>query len=54
MLCVGNRVIIRSVSMVLGLGILVFIPYLARLVSSSVGRYNPIVTFGVSSRQKVW
>jgi hypothetical protein len=47
---VGNRVIIRSVSMVLGLGILVDIPYLAGLVSSSVGRDNPIVTFGVSSR----
>jgi hypothetical protein len=30
------------------------IPYLAGLVSSSVGRDNPIVTFGVSSRQKVW
>jgi hypothetical protein len=40
--------------MVLGLGILVDIPYLARLVSSSVGCDNPIVTFGVSSRQKVW
>jgi VIT1/CCC1 family predicted Fe2+/Mn2+ transporter len=51
---VGNRVIIRSISMVLGLGILIFIPYLAGLVSSSVGYDNPIVTFGVSSRQKVW
>jgi hypothetical protein len=51
---VGNRVTIRSVSVVLGLGILVFIPYLARLVSSSVGRDNPIVTFRVSSCQKVW
>jgi hypothetical protein len=51
---VGNKVIIRSVSVVLGLGILVDIPYLAGLVSSSVGRDNPIVTFGVSSRQKVW
>jgi hypothetical protein len=51
---VGNRVIIHSVSVVLGLGILVFIPYLARLVSSSVGRDNPIITFRVSSRQKVW
>jgi hypothetical protein len=51
---VGNRVIIHSVSVVLGLGILVFIPYLAGLVSSSMRRDNPIVTFGVSSRQKVW
>jgi hypothetical protein len=51
---VGNRVIIRSVSVVLGLGILVDIPYLAGLVSSSMGHDNPIVTFGVSSRQKVW
>jgi hypothetical protein len=46
---VGNRVIIHSVSVVLGLGILMDIPYLAGLVSSSVGRDNPIVTFGVSS-----
>jgi hypothetical protein len=53
-LCVGNRVIIRSISVVLGLGILVDIPYLAGLVSSSVGRDNHIVTFGVSSHQKVW
>jgi hypothetical protein len=51
---VGNRVIIRSISVVLGLGILVFIPYLAELVSSSVGCDNPIVTFGVFSHQKVW
>jgi hypothetical protein len=51
---IGNRVIIRSVSVVLGLGILMDIPYLAGLVSSSVGHDNPIVTFGVSSRQKVW
>jgi hypothetical protein len=51
---VGNRVFIRSVSVVLGLGILVDIPNLVGLVSSSVGRDNPIVTFGVSSRQKVW
>jgi hypothetical protein len=51
---VGNRVIICSVSMVLGLGILVDTPYLARLVSSSVGSDNPIVTFGASSRHKVW
>jgi hypothetical protein len=38
---VGNKVIIHSVSVVLGLGILVDIPYLARLVSSSMGRDNP-------------
>jgi hypothetical protein len=43
---VGNRVIIHSVSVVLRLGILVAIPYLAGLVCSSVGRDNPIVTFG--------
>jgi hypothetical protein len=41
----GNRVIVRSVSMVLRLGILVAIPYLAGSVCSSVGRDNPIVTF---------
>jgi hypothetical protein len=41
-------------SVVLGLGILVDTPYLARLVSSSLGSDNPIVTFGASSRQKVW
>jgi hypothetical protein len=51
---VEDRVIICSVSVVLRLDILVDIPYLARLVSSSVGRDNPIVTFGVSSCQKVW
>jgi hypothetical protein len=51
---VGNRVIIHSVSVVLGLGILVDIPYLAGLVSSSMGCDNPIVTFGVSSLEKVW
>jgi hypothetical protein len=47
---VGNRVIIRSVSVVLGLGILVDIPCLVGSVCSSVGRDNPIVTFGASSR----
>jgi hypothetical protein len=31
-LCVGNRVIIQSVSVVLGLGILVETPYLDRFV----------------------
>jgi hypothetical protein len=51
---VEGRVIICSVSVVLRLEILVDIPYLAGLVSSSVGRDNPIITFGVSSRQKVW
>jgi hypothetical protein len=51
---VGNRVIIHSVSVVLGLGILVDTPYLAGLVSSSVENDNPIVTFGAFSRQKVW
>jgi hypothetical protein len=51
---VEDRVIICSVSVVLRLEILIDIPYLAGLVSSSVGRDNPIVTFGVSSRQKVW
>jgi hypothetical protein len=51
---VGNRVIVHSVSVVLGLGILIDIPYLARSVCSSVGHDNPIVTFGASSRQKVW
>jgi hypothetical protein len=51
---VEGRVIICSVSVVLRLEILVNIPYLAGLVSSSMGRDNPIVTFGVSSRQKVW
>jgi hypothetical protein len=40
---VGNRVIIHSVSVVLRLGILVAMPYLARLVCSSVGRDNPKV-----------
>jgi hypothetical protein len=49
-----GRVIVYSVSMVLRLEILVDIPCLARLVSSSVGRDNPVVTFGVSSHQKVW
>jgi hypothetical protein len=53
-LLVGNIVIIRSVSVVLGLEILVVTPYLAGLVSSSMGHDNPIITFGVSSRQKVW
>jgi hypothetical protein len=51
---VGNRVIIHSVSVVLGLEKLMNIPYLTGLVSSSMGRDNPIVTFGVSSHQKVW
>jgi hypothetical protein len=45
-LCVGNRVIIRSISVVLGLRILIDTPYLARSVCSSVGSDNPIVTFG--------
>jgi hypothetical protein len=43
---VGNRVIVRSVSVVLRLGILIAIPYLAGSVCSSVGRDNPIVIFG--------
>jgi hypothetical protein len=43
---IGNRVIIHSVSMVLGLGILVDTPYLARLVCSNVGSDSLIVTFG--------
>jgi hypothetical protein len=51
---VGNRVIVRSVSVVLGLGILIDISCLAGSVCSSMGRDNPIVTFGASSRQKVW
>jgi hypothetical protein len=51
---VESRVIIYSVSVVLRLEILVDIPCLARLVISSMGRDNPVVTFGVSSRQKVW
>jgi hypothetical protein len=51
---VGNRVIVRSVSVVLGLGILIDISYLTGSVCSSMGRDNPIVTFGASSRQKVW
>jgi hypothetical protein len=42
---IGNRVIVRSVSVVLRLGILVAIPYLAGSVYSSVGLDNPIVTF---------
>jgi hypothetical protein len=42
---VGNRVIISSVSVVLGLGILIDTPYLAGSVCSSVGSDNPIVTF---------
>jgi hypothetical protein len=50
---VGNRVIIRSVSVVLGLGILIDIRCLAGSVCSSVGRDNPIVTFRASSCQKV-
>jgi hypothetical protein len=43
---VGNRVIIRSVSMVLGLGILIDTPYLVGSVCSNVGSDNLIVTFG--------
>jgi hypothetical protein len=43
---VGNRVIIRSVSVVLGLRILVDTPYLAGSVCSNVGSDNLIVTFG--------
>jgi hypothetical protein len=43
---VGNRVIIRNVSVVLGLEILVDTPYLTGLVCSSVGSDNPIVPFG--------
>jgi hypothetical protein len=42
---VGNRVIIRSISMVLGLGILVDTPYLAGSVCSNMGSDNLIVTF---------
>jgi hypothetical protein len=42
---VGNRVIVHSVSVVLRLGILIVIPYLAGSVCSSMGRDNPIVTF---------
>jgi hypothetical protein len=41
---VGNRVIIHSISVVLGLGILVDTPYLVGSVCSSVGGDNPIVT----------
>jgi hypothetical protein len=54
LLHVGNRVIVRSVSVVLRLGILVDIPCLGGSVCSSMGRDNPIVTFGASSHQKVW
>jgi hypothetical protein len=43
---VGNRVIIHSISVVLGLGILVDTPYLGGSVCSSMGSDNPIVTFG--------
>jgi hypothetical protein len=43
---IGNRVIVHSISMVLRLGILVAIPYLARSVCSGVGCDNHIVTFG--------
>jgi hypothetical protein len=46
LLHVGNRVIIRSVSMVLGLGILIDTPYLAGSVCSNMGSDNLIVTFG--------
>jgi hypothetical protein len=46
LLRVGNRVIIRSVSVVLGLGVLVDTPYLAGSVCSNVGSDNLIVTFG--------
>jgi hypothetical protein len=43
---VENRVIVRSISVMLRLGILVAIPCLAGSVCSSVGCDNPIVTFG--------
>jgi hypothetical protein len=43
---VEGRVIICSVSVVLRLEILIDIPYLVGSVCSSVGRDNPIVTFG--------
>jgi hypothetical protein len=49
----SSLLIIRTISVVLGLGILIGIPCLAGMVCSSVGRDNPIVTFGASSRQKV-
>jgi hypothetical protein len=42
----GNRVIVRSIGMVLRIGILATIPYLARSVCSSMEHDNPIVTFG--------
>jgi hypothetical protein len=51
---VGNRVIVHSVSVVLGLRILIDIACLAGSMCSSVGHDNPIVTFRASSRQKVW
>jgi len=41
-LCIGNRVIIRSINMVLGLGILVDTPYLARFVVALGGSENPL------------
>jgi hypothetical protein len=43
---VEGREIVCSISVVLRLEILIDIPYLARSVCSSVGRDNPIVTFG--------
>jgi hypothetical protein len=51
---VGNRVIIRSVSVVLGLGILVDTPYLAGSVCSNMGSDNLIVTFGALLPSEVW
>jgi hypothetical protein len=51
---VGNSVIIHSVSMVLGLGILVDTPCLARSVCSNVGSDNSLLPLEPSSRQKVW
>jgi hypothetical protein len=43
---VGNRVIIHSISVMLGLGILIDTPYLAGSVCSNVGSDNLIITFG--------
>jgi len=41
--CVGNRVIIHSVSVVLGLGILINTPCLSRFVVALGGSDNPLV-----------
>jgi hypothetical protein len=51
---VGNRVIIRSVNVVLGLEILIDTTYLGGSVCSNVGSDNLIVTFGALLPLEGW